>query len=75
MSYNPEDHQVTCARMAGPLVLWACALLALIAMGQQGSPAPAEPVLLAAPCGPPDPGALVQLPALGRSAVAEVHAS
>jgi hypothetical protein len=73
MSYNPEDHQVTCASMAGPLVLWACALLALFAMGPEGAPAVREPVLLAAPCGPQDPGMLVQSP--GRVAAGEVHAS
>jgi hypothetical protein len=75
MRYNPEDHHVTDGRMAGPLVLWACVLLALAAMGQQGSLAPAEPVVAAVPCGPLDPGALVPLPAQGRDAIAQVHAS
>jgi hypothetical protein len=75
VTYKPEDHHVTGARMAGPLVPWACALLALFAMGEQGPPAPARPVVAAAPCGPPDPCALAPSPAQGRGTVVEVHAS
>jgi hypothetical protein len=75
MSYDPEDHHVPFARMAGPLVLWACVLLALTAMGRPGSSAPAAPLVVAAPCGPADPGALVPSPPRERGAIAEVHAS
>jgi hypothetical protein len=75
MSYDPEDHRVTRARIAGPLVLWAGAMLALVLMGHRGPPASPGPLLMAAPCGPMDPGALIPLPGPGRAPIEEVHAS
>lgn len=77
MNYDPEDYRTTWSTSASPLVLWAVAFLALVAMGQRDPAPPSPPMLLASPCKPLDPGALIPppLPDPNPRRTQEVHAS